>query len=50
MCKISFIIRISDYFDESFKVTSVPFFIPEFNLLRCELENFALKVLYQVIL
>ena len=24
-------------FDERFKVTSVPFFIEDFNLLRCEL-------------
>ena len=33
-------------FDESFKVTSVPFFIPDFNLLSCELDNFTFKVLY----
>ena len=26
--------------DERFKVTSVPFFIPDFNLLICELDNF----------
>ena len=25
--------------DERFKVTSVPFFIPDFNLLSCELKN-----------
>ena len=25
--------------DESLKVTSVPFFIPDFNLLSCELDN-----------
>ena len=36
-------------FDESFKVTWVPFFIPYFSLLRCELDNFRLKVLYWVI-
>ena len=29
-----------------FKVTSVPFFIPELNLLSCEFDNFMLKVLY----
>ena len=27
-------------FDESFKVASVPFFIPDFNLLSCKLDNF----------
>ena len=26
-------------FDEIFKVSSVPFFIPDFNLLSCELNN-----------
>ena len=31
-------------FDERFKVTSVPFFIPDFNLLSCELENFTFKL------
>ena len=33
-------------FDEIFKVTSVPFFIPDFNLLSWELDNFTFKVLY----
>ena len=33
-------------FDERFKVTSVLFFIPDFNLLSCELDNFTFKVLY----
>ena len=37
-------------FDERFKVTSVPFFIPDFNLLSCEWGNFTFKVLYWVIL
>ena len=37
-------------FDESFKVTSVPFFIHNFNLLSCELDNFKFQVLYWVIL
>ena len=27
-------------FDESFKVASAPFFIPDFNLLSCKLDNF----------
>ena len=33
-------------FDERFKVTSVQFFIIDFNLLSCELANFTFKVLY----
>ena len=37
-------------FDKTLKVTSVPFFIPYFNLLSCELENFTFKVWYWVIL
>ena len=32
-------------FDERFKVTSVPCFIPDFNLSSFELDNFAFKVL-----
>ena len=35
-------------FDEVFKVTSVPFFVPDFNLLSCKLDNFTFKV-FQVI-
>ena len=34
-------------FDENFKVTSVPFLIPDFNLLSCELKNFTFKVLIE---
>ena len=26
--------------EEIFRITSVPFFIPDFNLLSCELDNF----------
>ena len=33
-------------FDEIFKVTLVSFFIPDFNLLSCELDNFTFKMLY----
>ena len=33
-------------FHERFKVTSVSFFIPDFNLLSCELNNFTFKVLH----
>ena len=37
-------------FDERFKVTLVLFFIGDFNLLSCELDNFAFKLLYWGIL
>ena len=33
-------------FDERFKATLVPFFIPNFNLLSYQLDNFTFKVLY----
>ena len=33
-------------FEEIFKVTSVPIFIPDFHLLSCELDNFTFNVLY----
>ena len=33
-------------FYERFKVTPVPFFISDFNLLSCELNNFTINVLY----
>ena len=48
--KLSSSLESSTTFDESFKVTSVPFLILDFNLLNCELDNFAFKVLYWVIL
>ena len=37
-------------FDERYKVTSKLFFIPNFNLLSCELDKFTLKAIYLVIL
>ena len=43
-------LKFSVNFDERFKVTSVPFFIPDFNLLSCEFDNFIFNVLYWVIL
>ena len=47
MQEIVVIIRITETtFDEFFKVTSVPFFIPDFSLLSCELalkQNFTFK-------
>ena len=33
-------------FDERFKVTSVHFFMADFNLSSCELDNFTFNVLY----
>ena len=33
-------------FNGSFRVTSVPVFLPDCSLLSCELENFTFKVLY----
>ena len=35
-------------FDERFKVTSVLFFISNFNLLSCELDSFTFKVIHWV--
>ena len=37
-------------FRESFKITSVPLFIPDFTILSYELDNSTLKVLHWVIL
>ena len=37
-------------FNERFKVTSVPFFTWDFNLLNYEFDSFTFKVLYWVIL
>ena len=37
-------------FDERFKVASVPFFIPNFSFLSCELDSFTFKVWYWVVL
>ena len=45
MKKIFSSLESSTTFDEIFKVTSVPFFIPDFNLLSRKLHNFTLKVL-----
>ena len=40
--------KLVTIFDERFKFPWVPFFIPDFNLLSCELDNFTFKVLYWV--
>ena len=39
-------LEIPTTFDERFKVTSLQVFSPDFNLLRCKLDNFMFKVLY----
>ena len=49
--------KLASYFEspikfqiyESYKVTWVPFFIPDFNFSSCKLDNFTFKVLYWVI-
>ena len=33
-------------YDEIFKVTSIPFFIPDFNLLNFELDKCTFKLIY----
>ena len=43
MWKITLIFESSTTFDESFKVASVPFGIPDFNLISCQLENLPVK-------
>ena len=42
--------KLTTTFDEIFKVTSVLFFIPDFNLLSYNLDNITFNVLYWVIL
>ena len=46
MRKNILIIESPTTFDGRFKITSVPFFIPDFKLLSCELDSFTFKVLY----
>ena len=41
-------LKFANEFDGRSKVTPAPFFIPDFNLLNCELDNFTFKVLYWV--
>ena len=41
LCKELFSsLELPTTFEKAFKVISVPFFIPDFNLLSCELETF----------
>ena len=40
------LLESSTIFEEIFKATSVLFFIPDFNFLSYELDNFMFKVLY----
>ena len=39
--KLVSLLKLPIAFYEGFKVASIPFFIPDFNLLSCELDNFA---------
>ena len=43
--KLASSLEILFKFDETFRVTSVPFFIPDFHLLSRELDSFTFKVL-----
>ena len=43
--KISFIIRVTNQFDDNLVTTSVSFFIADFNLLSREFDSFTLKLL-----
>ena len=43
MRKLSSLLESPKTFDEIFKVPSVPFFSPEFNLLTSELDNFSFE-------
>ena len=45
MWRIGLTLELPTTFDERFKVTLVSFFIPDFNFLICELDNFAFKML-----
>ena len=45
MCgKSTLSLELQIKFDARFKVTSIPFFILDFNLLSCELDNFTLRI------
>ena len=37
-------------FDERFKIVSVLFFIPDFNLLSCEVDNFTFRVSHFILI
>ena len=44
--KLVLLLELPVTFDERFIANSVPFFIPDFNLLSCELNNFTFNRLY----
>ena len=48
--KLVSLLELPIKFDERFKVTSVSFFIRDFNLLRCELHICTFNLLYHFIL
>ena len=39
-------LKSSKIFDKCIKATSVPFFIPDFDLSSCKIDKFTFKVLY----
>ena len=51
LCRILFSsLESPKTFEEIFKLTSVPFFIPDFNLLSFQLDNFTFKCYIEFIL
>ena len=44
--KLVSLLELPITFHERLKITSVPIFITDFNLLSCDLDNFIFKVLY----
>ena len=48
--KLVLSLELPTTFDERFILTWVPFFMADYNLLCCILDNFTFKVLYWVIL
>ena len=48
--KLYLLLDLRITFDKRFKVTSIPFYVPDFKLLSCELDNVTFKVLYWAIL
>ena len=46
LCSLFSSLKSPTAVDDSFKVTSIPFLIPDFNLLSSALDNFTFKVLY----
>ena len=48
--KLVSLLELPIRFHERFKVTLVPYFFSDYNILGCKLDNFTFKILYWVIL